>query len=233
MFGSQIFDVAIGMIFVYLLLSLICSVLNEWVAGILSLRATNLEVGIRNLLKGDLTNKLYNHGLIKGLFKQDWIDKLRGKQGVPSYIPSRTFALALLDTIAPADANKSQTIEDLRKAVGDLPVGEVRTALLALINDAQGDIETARQNVERWYNDTMDRVAGWYKRKTQIIILIFALVVSAVLNADSIVIVNSLIRDPALRASVATAAQEYVKNNNNNSSNANSATPLERTEQLG
>ncbi len=43
MFGSQILDVAIGMIFVFLLLSLMCSALNEIIEAKLKNRAKSLE----------------------------------------------------------------------------------------------------------------------------------------------------------------------------------------------
>ena len=48
--GSTILEVAIGLVFVYLLLSLICSAVNEWIVGLLSLRAQFLRKGVENLL---------------------------------------------------------------------------------------------------------------------------------------------------------------------------------------
>jgi N-acetylmuramoyl-L-alanine amidase len=221
MFGSDILDVAIGLVFVYLLLSLICSIVNEGIAAFFSMRATNLEDGIRNLLTGspnqpkdgkdDIAKELYNHALIFGLFKQDWLDKLRDNPGRPSYIPSRTFALALLDTVAPSPLGTPQSIQDIRQAIDDLPEGHTRQALLTLINNAQEDLQKLRQNVENWYNDSMDRVSGWYKRKSQLILLGLAIIVAVAVNADSISIVNTLIHDPVLRASAVTAAQEQAK----------------------
>src|SRR5438128_10220010 len=53
MFGSPILDVAIGMIFVYLLLSLICSAANELVELFLKKRARQLERGLYELLTND------------------------------------------------------------------------------------------------------------------------------------------------------------------------------------
>ena len=70
MFGSQILEVAMGMIFVYLLLSLMCSALSELIEGVLKRRAKYLEEGIRNLLNDPGTaTKLYQHPLIKALYK--------------------------------------------------------------------------------------------------------------------------------------------------------------------
>ena len=50
LFGSTILEVVIGLAFVYLLLSLICSTINELLAGFMKLRARDLEQGIRNML---------------------------------------------------------------------------------------------------------------------------------------------------------------------------------------
>ena len=50
MFGSTALEVAIGLILIYLVLSLICTVINEWISGILNMRATMLKRGVCNLL---------------------------------------------------------------------------------------------------------------------------------------------------------------------------------------
>jgi hypothetical protein len=49
MFGSEVLDVAIGILFVYLTLSLICSAIQEGIAAFFKLRAKDLYMGIRNL----------------------------------------------------------------------------------------------------------------------------------------------------------------------------------------
>ena len=49
MFATSIIEVAIGLIFVYLLMSLICSAANEIIESFLKNRATDLERGIREL----------------------------------------------------------------------------------------------------------------------------------------------------------------------------------------
>ncbi|WP_419661827.1 uncharacterized protein Dvar_22600 [Desulfosarcina variabilis str. Montpellier] len=96
MFNSQVLDVVVGLVFVYLLLSIVCTAANEMIAALFSLRARNLARGIANLLadkrvKG-LDELFYDHPLIKSLAR-------RSKK--PSYIPSQSFVLAFLDGIAP------------------------------------------------------------------------------------------------------------------------------------
>jgi hypothetical protein len=43
-------EVAIGVVFIYILLSLVCSAINEGIASVLNQRGKNLFEGIKNLL---------------------------------------------------------------------------------------------------------------------------------------------------------------------------------------
>ena len=57
MFGSTVLEVGIGMILVYLMVSLVCTAANEALASVLGWRAKNLKEGIRNLLDGPARRK--------------------------------------------------------------------------------------------------------------------------------------------------------------------------------
>lgn len=256
MFGSEILDVVIGMIFVFLLLSLVCSAINEIIEAWLNKRAKNLEQGIRELLNDEdgteLVKKIYDHPLVSGLFRGEY-DSAKvngflnlGSSQLPSYIPSRNFALALMDVVSPAIAAKpfaspatdnapatpdipatdavasgavgattpstiTSPLAPLREAVGNLKNPKVEQALMTLLDAAGDDATRARENIEAWFNSSMDRVSGWYKRRTQVIILVLGLLVAVGLNADSITISNALSHDKALRDTLVTSAQEYAK----------------------
>src|SRR5262249_10550292 len=108
--------VAIGLIFIYLLLSLVTSAIKEGIESWLKMRAMDLEKGIRELLhdsKGDgFAKKFFDHPLICSLYKGDYkpgatkgLSILKGTT-LPSYIPARTFALALMDIVLPAEAGR-------------------------------------------------------------------------------------------------------------------------------
>src|SRR5260221_1239802 len=123
MFGSDILDVVLGLVFVYLLASLIVSTVTELLAGWLGWRADKLLDGIRNLIKSpeaeDWARKLYNHPLIEGMSplptKAFAIRgfKLAPLAPGPSYIPSRTFSAALLGLVQ----NSQPTIENVVNAL--------------------------------------------------------------------------------------------------------------------
>lgn len=232
MLGSTLLDIVIGLIFVYLLLSLICSALNEIIEACLKKRAADLERGIRELLheeKGKgLLKSLYEHPLVRGLFKGTYDpEKTRN---LPSYIPARTFALALMDIVLPSQANApsgaagatvTKTAQaagmagaptsTLRDAIGKIGNTEVRRALTTLVDAAGNDAAKARENIEAWYNSSMERVSGWYKRRAQFFILVLGFLVVVAINADTLAITTSLSRDKAVRDSLVAAAQDYVK----------------------
>jgi hypothetical protein len=210
MFGSTILDIAIGLIFVYLLMSFLCSAAKELIEGLMRHRASDLENGIMSLLDSNLGASLFNHGLIKGL-----------SQGGarPSYIPAQTFALALMDTVSPGGAENALASPGLPPAAtlragaaalaGTSPA--VSRALVSLIDSAGNDATKVRENIEAWFNSAMDRVSGLYKRRTQYMVFILGLAIVGLMNVDTIRIANGLSHDAALRNSLVATAQEYAK----------------------
>jgi hypothetical protein len=249
MFGSVVLDVAIGMAFVYLLLSLIASVVQELLATFMQLRAANLEKGLRSLFSGDslgsemdLVNSIYDHGLVRGLYsdpKRDsgklpsifrrlmnWVRVvMRRMIGIsadkpltiaadplllPSYIPSRTFALALIDVL---NANKKEGAEAMASIKEALAThnNKAAQALLALAIDAKGDVTAFQRNLEQWFDDAMDRVSGWYKRYTQRALIVIGLLLAIALNVSSVRVARTLWLDRDARQAMVDAAGNYAK----------------------
>ncbi|MGZ3628336.1 MAG: hypothetical protein ACXVDN_11775 [Ktedonobacteraceae bacterium] len=196
MFGSYILDIAIGLVFVYMLLSLLCSTINEQViTRILSLRAKTLEAGIQSMLDGnaDLTKEVYANSLIQGLSQTTHSGKTRN----PSYIPSNIFAQAVLALdVVQTYTNKSDKQNSL-----------IPSALALLIQKANGDPKKELDYIEQWYDDTMDRVSGWYKRNVQLIIFILGFIIVVGLNVDTIAIITNISNDSIIRAGLVSAVQ--------------------------
>src|SRR5262245_11666007 len=242
MFGLQILDIAIGLIFVYLLLALICTTVSELLAGLLNRRSRNLFIGIRGLLEDEavrlknpqaphdhkgkgLVDLFYTHPLIKALHGRRMWGEGKSK---PSYIPSRTFALALLDIIGPANPDKNRNIHDIRAAIKALPDdSDIKRTLLILLDEAKSDLGRLHESIEAWFNNAMDRASGWYKRRTQEIVFVIAVVLTSVVNADTIQIAKTLANDPALREALVAQAQEFAKNPPQTSKGASAAAAAE------
>ena len=206
MFGSAILDTAIGLIFVFLAVSLAVSAANELLAALFKLRAKNLLLGIQELLQDPSTE-----GLIARFYEHPLIARLGAKGGKPSYIPSRTFALTLLDIVAPVTAASNRTLDDLKAGIEKLPAS-LQVTFRVLLDEAGHDVEQFKTQLEIWFNNTMDRVSGWYKRKTQAIQLVLALVIVVIANVDTVRITRSLsgVNSP-LRDSIKDAAHSLVE----------------------
>lgn len=225
MFGSEVIDVAIGLILVYLLLSLFATAVREGLESVFKTRAVFLEVGIRELLDDrdgrGLAREFYEHPLIFSLYRGPYNEgaesdaakvgekpreRLTGAN-LPTYIPSQSFATALVDLVVrgPTSTVESDrqrapvTLDALRARIDLLSSAHVRRALLIAIDDAHGDLDAARRNIEGWFNASMQRVSGWYRRRTHYWLLLIGVLSTLALNVNSITIAQHLARSKAAR----------------------------------
>jgi len=219
MFGSEVLDVAIGLVFIYLVLSLICSAACEAIEAVLKSRSLYLKRGLQELLNDpsgkELVAELYSHPLVCSLFIGQYDPSKRGN--LPSYIPPGNFAVALMDIVGVSSTVKNaaglpeaETIRNTLEAYSAKNPA-VSRALLTLAHTVEFDLTRMRSAVEAWYNSSMDRVSGWFKRRTHWVVLALGLIIAAGINADTILITNSLATDKALRASLVSAASEHAK----------------------
>lgn len=202
-------DVAVGLFFLWFVLSLICSALNEIVASVLKWRSKTLGEGIENLLSGtddrkdgaDLAAEVYEHPLMQGLIKPGWGEQRRW----PSYVPSRTFVAALLSLGGP-EAGTKRTTASLKASIDAIPNEQLKKALTTLFQQAHGDVARFQASAEQWFDDSMERVSGWYRRKVQIALLVIGTVVVLVLNVDTVQVARHLWSDEAVRNAVVASA---------------------------
>jgi hypothetical protein len=201
---TTIVGFAISMAFLFLMLSATCSAIQEIVANLLRWRAETLARGLAGLLMSDsFKEELYSVPLIKGLCSPNFMGKLQR----PSYIPSTTLALAILQ-VADDHGMKLDGVASVNPQTNKFAQTE---KLLASLLRGCKDATEQRKRIESWFNDSMDRVSGWYKRKSHAWIWVFGIVVCLMLNADSISLSKRFWNDQALRDAVANEATEYVK----------------------
>jgi hypothetical protein len=371
MFGSGVLDTVIGLVFVFLLVSLLVTTANELLAAVIRSRAKWLEYGVHRLIGSTWAKQLYEHPLIESS-TTDWKP---AKPGVrpwfgsgPSYIPSRTFANIVMEllhgadqalrhtetvlqralelssagaasvadikgavdnmaTVLPAilpaeiaaairtdlarlsailgrnDAGRlaswlgeleghtgaitdpslvaaktaladlvmrarngnlgnaqirretlyaidtlpagsagdmaranlnlvlarldagygvADAVADVQRFIRGIPAGYVRhliegledqkmrIALLTLFDDAGNDVEKFKQNIEVWFNNAMDRVGGWYKRRVQWVTGGISLIVVVLMNVDAMLVIRYLDANPGVRDGLVAQAKAYV-----------------------
>ncbi len=250
MFDFPALDVVVGLIFLYVVLALVCSTVNEVIATTVGLRARFLETGLVNLLSGSMSptpagietaERFYRHPLVQGMIRprraprpaadaaaarQGRWSRLKGvlsKPPYPSYIPSRTFVTALIDmaddarrAVDEAEGDEGQKARDrvarasadFESTLASIPNAPLSDALLALYRSAGRDTVRFQRAAEEWYDDAMERVSGWYKRRVHLILAVIAALVVTLLNADTLAAARVLWRDDAVRAAVVKEATD-------------------------
>lgn len=202
---TTIVGFAISMAFLFLMLSAACSAIQEIVANLMRWRSRTLEDGLAGLLLSEgFRDEIYNLPLIRGLCAPTMLGRAMQR---PAYIPSTTLALAILQA-ADDHGMKFDGSTSANSPSGKF--SETEKLLASLLRDCPNAVEQ-RKRIESWFNDSMDRVSGWYKRKAHAWIWIFGILLCLMLNADSISLSKRFWNDQALRDAVAAEATEYVK----------------------
>jgi len=207
-----ILEVAIGIILVYLILSLVCTSLVEALIGTTGLKSKTLQKAIVRLL-GD-------EKLAKSIYADPEIVALHGpKEQLPSYIPTDVFARCILNVATNNEWRKSGSLPTvMREKFVALSSGggaqqKLGKMLVDFIDEANGDIHLLHNKIELWFDRTNDRSTGWFKRKVNWWLVGLGFAVALAVNADTIQIFQRLSDDPALRVAAVQLASERVSNN--------------------
>jgi hypothetical protein len=236
-------EVAIGVVFLYLLLTFVASAILEGIAILFNWRAKTLYQTIDLMLQGVprvSVQKVYRNPMVRALGRNasrvsrlNLVERLAWHESrtriAPSYIPPAVFSAAVLDILLPKPVNKDAlSPEGYIKALRERVAGQQQSnGLLSILRTTlitQGpSIQAVRLAIEKWFNDSMDRASGWYKRRTQVWLLSIGLLIAFGGHVDTIGISQWLWSGDAARQAALAAAQSYAGKNNA----APAATPTE------
>ncbi|MCJ9668542.1 MULTISPECIES: hypothetical protein [unclassified Neorhizobium] len=207
-------NVMISLAFMYLVLSLICTTVNELVATVLKLRSRSLSVAVTKILADQaLIAVFYRNGLITGSISASQRGSV-AQNGIPSpaghssYIDSKNFAMALLASLNPQ--NPIPGIKEIEETISKLPDSGMRDVIGSALATANGDIVKLRNGLAEWFDTAMDRLTGEYKRQLRYISLAVGVLIAIVLNADSFAVSARVWKDTALQQAVVSAAETFL-----------------------
>jgi hypothetical protein len=229
--GSGLVDVAIGMAFLFLVFSLVVSGINEAITRALAWRSRHLWSALRELLDGGtdtsrgderpnltqtvsaaspLTEQLRAHPLVHQLEgkARKAVTALDPHSRI-SRIPPTDFSRALLDVLVEGDP-AIHTVGDAVAAIEALPEGDLRTQLLTLASEANGQLDKLRGAVGEWFDGRMEALSRTYKSRVKWFLVVIGLIVAGVLNVDAVGAATTFYRDAALRAAVVQQATNLV-----------------------
>ena len=234
---STIISITITLTFIYLVLSIVTSEIQEIIATALNLRAKNLKQSIIHLLGEHqdesnltITNKLYEQYLTPTL------NPSRGqktKSPEPSNISSKKFTNGLIETVrevlqykdevlnhedeSSRQARLQQVIDDINKS--SLPE-KLKTDLSSQVQKAkrkftktEKELQYLEEEIQDWFNDSMEYASEIYKQKAKVISFVLGLILVLTFDVDTINIIDKLSKSEVLVSTFNNAAIEVIKSN--------------------
>ena len=256
MINNIAIDVVIGMVLIYLLYSVLVTLVGEYISTKLGLRARILRVAIERMLNdGYYTSRLKKKETrkeqsqekkkssilkIAGYFKfrsarlKAWLalhlltehdhfkysfagrfydypsikylSRVDDGQALfaltkPSYISADFFS----DTIISMLKDQSKGAADIDRITYTLKYNtqHIQPQTLKIFRNmfslANGDLAVFKVSLIKWYNETMSRSKGWFKRKLQVMLFFLGFLIASGFNVDSIRIAHTLAKDKDAR----------------------------------
>lgn len=234
-------DIWISLVGIFAMLALLCTSLTEMVEGWRKHRAVLLHDTLA-LMLGDgsggqpaLLKTFYEHPAINPLYDGPYAPPgVRAltvpPTRLPSYIPARSFALAVLDMAAaggppsqlPGPTNGS--LAGRARAFGAYLGPSMLSSQLRLLLDTVGDDDKRMlDGLVAWYDAAMDRLSGRYKRRTLGIGFLCGLAIAALLNVNPLAIANDLRQSDVRAAQVSEQVRAQVQAGQMTPAQANNA----------
>jgi hypothetical protein len=226
----EMLDAFIGLMFVYLILSLIVTTAMEFWVQFRGLRGHNLRQTLERLFldewdkpapasttpndnknEVDLLDLFYDHPRVQALKS--------GNHSLPSYIPKDIFLDVLMDlitrrvlkrdTLSFAHFRQSphrieQILERFQRQERNGRYSKLAHTLRTFWVDAGANPAAFRTCLDTWFEHTQERASGWFKRILSVRLFILGLVLAVLTNADTLHMFKVLTANDTLRA-------EYVR----------------------
>lgn len=228
---NNILLILISLVFIYAVLSILVSIITEWLNYYFKERGIFLKDSIYKMLKDPLNKDygylFYNHVTISGLKSAP--DKN------PQYISSRMFAEVLIDIIAQQAIHNRKVqvatskegakkykleqteiptsiIERFQMGISEMNTSQFTDLMQSFLDKSDNNYDKLKAHIEQWFNDYMDRVSGWYKTKQRKKFLVVGFLVAIFLNVDSLHLLKVLSLDDNLKNRLVESAEKTVDN---------------------
>lgn len=208
MLGSFILETAIGLAALFLLVALVTTVLQEFLASIFKLRGRVLRVGLTELLSGQSVRGVARLRQLAMNWQsantgQNFAPKVLRHPLVtsgsvyPSYVSAPAVAAAMLDVTA-EDWHVPATYQSLRYTVRN-PGDYLQRLLHPMFEEPWGTLADVEDQLAKWVAAGIDRITGQYKRLSGWISLAIAALLAFSLQINALAVAQALWSDAAIR----------------------------------
>lgn len=243
MFNNVVLDIFIGLVFIFLLYSLLATILMELYARAFNLRARMLQKALRRMLEDDDSGKdgtkpiwqrftilAYFYTVISSLFRffnPNWRNehlikifykhpsiKYLGEDHTsskPSYLHCHNFSQTMIQMLRGTTYDgRTQNESELIKNALDNNLLQIKNETLQhlkdMFADARQDSLIFKLKLEDWFDETMQRANGWYKKQTQVVLILIGFYVAFLFNVDTVAIYKILATDKEARKNLVQMA---------------------------
>jgi hypothetical protein len=112
---------------------------------------------------------------------------------------------------AAAQVAPALSVSALRANISRLRSPRLVRAVLTAIDHSQEDMSKVVENLQAWFDSSMDRVSGWYKRSTHFWLFGIGFGLAVILNVDTVRLTERLWRDKTVRQTIATRAEAIAR----------------------
>lgn len=215
MAAMDMLDAFIGLITIFLVLSLIVSAIVEILAiQFGKLHSKNLKAAITTLTDAETRQAIYAHPRVRALSRR--VENPEDDPRGPSQMKDTTFVFCLLDNLVQGKYSylrdkPLQFHEALLEAGVDQSTPGWKKELYGRWHESAMDIPRFEASLCLWFGDCIDRSIGWFKRKLNVYLLIVGFIVAFAVNADTLQIFKRLMEDPYAREAHLKIAEDIAK----------------------
>jgi hypothetical protein len=126
---------------------------------------------------------------------------------------------ALIQLSFEGESSEDATMNKLKAGIAALSIThpQLKQTLSSILNSVPqtiwqkvNELELVRTNLEDWFNNAMDRLSGWYKRRTLGMTLLVGVLLAVIFNVDSLNLVNRMWQEPDLRLAIVEKAEAIL-----------------------
>ena len=203
-----ILQLLISVVVIYVIFSAFVYLIVEWLSGFLQLRGRLLRRAIIALF-----DDLKNPGTGKAVYDHPQVSNLNVLEGkLPAYVAAGNISAALLEVVSSTESSGSTAknlYQNYINAIAKMPDGRLKKLLTTLSQQSKDATELSAA-IEKWFNDSMDRVSGLYKRKIKLVTFIVSIIVTGLFNVNTIHIIEVAKADPVVRQHLNDLADQVI-----------------------
>ena len=162
--------------------------------------AKNFSTVMFEVLKQDFTNKIDHIAKYKSTFSEN-----QTKDSIKNDLMHTMDIVKIKELIDYYTMHYDES--DFKAESPKIDIETLKLLKLHL-HESLYNVEIFTEKIEGWFEDTMNRAAGWYKRQTQIILFVIGIVLAILFNVDTLQITQRLSVDKETRDKLVEMAIE-------------------------